>query len=167
MARRNKRKHNNVEEVISPEFNTNIKSILITIVCVLLVLGLFYLLTLRMTAKGEKKEIMPASIGYEKITVGSVFDIDEKSYLVVLYDREDDSEITNAINTYNSKHKNDVYYVDLADGLNKKSVSNEPKTNVTKASELKVKNPTMLKITNKKIEEVFDSKDSITKYLMK
>ncbi len=167
MARKNKRKRYNVEENTSVEFKASMKGTIITIIGVLIVLGLFYLLTLYITAKGEKKEIAPANISYEKITVGSILNRKDKSYLVVLYDRENDNEITAAISNYNGKHKVDAYYVDLADGLNKKYVSNKANTNISDISELRVKNPTMLKVSNKKIEEVFDSKESITKYLNK
>ena len=120
-----------------------------------------------MTAKGERKEIGPASIGYEKILAGSIFDTGEKDYLVVLYDREKETDITSAVSTYNTKHDVHVFYVDLADGLNKKVISDRMNTNVKDASDLEVKNPSLLKITNKKIVESVDGKNEIIDYLNK
>ena len=82
--KKNNKQKNQVElESIDTSFKASFKGILGTIVGVLLVFGCFYLLTLHMTAKGERKVVGPASIGYEKILAGSIFDTGEKEYLVV------------------------------------------------------------------------------------
>ena len=99
-----------------------------------------------------------------------VIHIEERTfdaYLVVLYDREKETDITSAVSTYNTKHDVHVFYVDLADGLNKKVISDRMNTNVKDASDLEVKNPSLLKITNKKIVESVDGKNEIIDYLNK
>lgn len=167
MAKKKNNKQYNLDEHLDMGLTTSMKSVIFTILGVLLVFGCFYLLTLHMTAKGDKKEIGPASIGYEKILAGSIFDTGEKDYLVVLYDREKETDITSAVSTYNTKHDVHIFYVDLADGLNKKVISDRMNTNVKDAKDLEVKNPSLLKITNKKIVESVDGKNEIIDYLNK
>ena len=79
---KSKTKKNNdirrIENDIDTGFSTSFKNIILTIVVVLAIFGLFYLLALYATSKGEKKEIGPASIGYEKILAGSIFDREEE-----------------------------------------------------------------------------------------
>ena len=132
--KKNNKQKNQVElDTLDTGFKASAKGVIGTIIGVLLVFGCFYLLTLHMTSKGERKQIGPASIGYEKILAGSIFDTGEKDYLVVFYDREKETDITNAVSIYNTKHDVHIFYVDLADGLNKKVISDRMNTNVKDA----------------------------------
>lgn len=173
MAKKSKsktKKNNDIRKIendIDTGFSTSFKNIILTIVVVLAIFGLFYLLALYATSKGEKKEIGPASIGYEKILAGSIFDREEEEYIVVLYDREEETDITSAVSSYNTKHDVDCYYVDLADGLNKSVISDRMNTDVKDASDLEVKNPSLLKVRKGKIIESVDGKSDIIDYLGK
>ena len=170
--KKNNNKKNEIQQFdldnsIDTGFNANFKSVVATVLGVIIVFAVFYLLTLHMTAKGEKKDVAVASVGYEKILAGSLFKTGEKEYLVVFYNREDDTDITSALSTYNTKHDVDAFYVDLKDGLNKGVIGNELNTEINDPSELKVVNPTVLKIKDKNIIESATGKESVIEYLNK
>ena len=96
---------------------------------------------------------------------GSTFNMNRDKYVVVFYNRDSDDDITNHISIYGSRDGNNIYYVNLKNGMNKYVLDDVGNKNATKASELKVTNPTLIKIEDKEITEYIEGKDNILEYL--
>ena len=141
------------------------KSVIITVVVVLLFVGLFYLFAVYITNKPEKIKIPDESISYEQITAGSTFNMSDDEYVVLFYSRENNSEITSKISNYKVKNNTSVYYVDLDDAINNSVKSDSSNKTATKASELKVVNPTLIKINNGKIVEYVEGQNNVVNYI--
>ena len=107
-------------------------------------------------------------IQHEEILLGSSFSIKDDQYLVVYYDTTDDdlSSLTSAISTYRSSSKDvNLYTVDMSDGLNKGFVGETPNKKATKASELSISGPTIIKFTDNKISTYIEGMDKVIEYL--
>ena len=145
----------------------NYKSITITIVVVLAIAVLFYLLSVYITNKPDKVRITEGTISYEQISAGSTFTMSDKKYLVVFYNRDNGGDITTALSKYKSKDESlPIYYVDYNDAINGSIVSKDSSNpNATNASELKVKNPTLIEISNGSISQYIEGEDKIIDYL--
>ncbi len=149
---------NNIDTGVS------IKKIIGTLIGVALVFAAIYGCTILVINKGEKRQpIAEASISYEKILAGSSLKQKEESYLVVFYSNDD--EIFSAITEYDGTDKGTIYYVDLSDGLNKYAVSDKTNFNVSNASDLRVKNPSLIKVNKGKIVDNKTGKKEILDYL--
>ena len=163
---KNKKKNN---EIIKEEYNNmfSVKSTILTILIVGIIFVLFYLLSGFITGRSYKynRNKVDASISYEEIMAGSTFNMNKDSYVVVFYYREDDSELTNQISIYGSREGNSIYYVDLKNGINKYILDDNSNRNATNASELRVTNPTLIKIEDGFITEFIEGKDNIINYL--
>ena len=145
----------------------NYKSIIITAVVVLVIAVLFYLLSVYITNKPDKVRIAEGSISYEQISAGSTFSMSDKEYLVIFYNRDNGGDITTAVSNYKSKDKAlPIYYVDYNDAINA-SVTSKDSSNpkATKASELKVKNPTLIEISNGSISQYIEGEEKVIDYL--
>ena len=145
----------------------NYKSITITIVVVLAIAVLFYLLSVYITNKPDKVRITEGTISYEQISAGSTFTMSDKKYLVIFYNRDNGGDITTALSKYKSKDESlPIYYVDYNDAINGSIVSKDSSNpNATNASELKVKNPTLIEISNGSISQYIEGEDKIIDYL--
>lgn len=98
------------------------------------------------------------------ILASETFKQKDETYYVYYYDfNKEDSTITNLIS---SKITDTVYKVDTSDAFNSNYVSTENgNSNATSLEELKVINPTLIKITNDEIVSYYETKDSIVNYL--
>ena len=145
----------------------NYKNIIVTVVVVLVVAVLFYLLSVYITNKPDKVRIAEGSISYEQISAGSTFSMSDKKYLVIFYNRDNGGDIITAVSNYKSKDKAlPVYYVDYNDAINASIVSKDSSNpKATKASELKVKNPTLIEISNGSISQYIEGEDKVIDYL--
>lgn len=143
------------------------KNIIVTVIVVLVIAVLFYLLTVYITNKPDKVRIAEGSISYEQISAGSTFNMSDKKYLVIFYNRDNSGDITTAVSNYKSKDKAlPIYYVDYNDAINA-SVTSKDSSNpkATKASELKVKNPTLIEISNGSISQYIEGEEKVIDYL--
>ena len=143
------------------------KNIIVTVIVVLVIAVLFYLLTVYITNKPDKVRIAEGSISYEQISAGSTFNMSDKKYLVIFYNRDNSGDITTAVSNYKSKDKAlPIYYVDYNDAI-KASVTSKDSSNpkATKASELKVKNPTFIEISNGSISQYIEGEEKVIDYL--
>ena len=156
------------------EFNIQFKNIIIVTVIVLVSLGLFYLLTVALLGKKPKVNTSGGNnsteIQTQEILLGSSFDVSSDKYIVLYYDSTDEdiaSDIKSLVSSYRSKDESlSLYTVDLSDALNKPFVSSEESNpDASNASELKVKNPTLIVFENGKINEYVESFDSVKNYL--
>lgn len=170
-----KKKKIKVEENISFD-SSEIKKVVITTSVVLIFFACFYFLTVAIVNKDEKKDDTADSssktneveIQHEEILLGSSFSIKDDQYLVVYYDTADDdlSSLTSAISTYRSSSKDvNLYTVDMGDGLNKGFVGETPNKKATKASELSISGPTIIKFTDNKISTYIEGMDKVIEYL--
>jgi len=145
----------------------NYKSIIVTIVVVLVIAVLFYLLSVYIINKPDKVRVTEGTISYEQISAGSTFTMSDKKYLVIFYNRDNGGDITTALSNYKSKDESlPIYYVDYNDAINGSVVSKDSSNpNATNASELKVKNPTLIEISNGSISQYIEGEDKIIDYL--
>lgn len=143
------------------------KNIIVTVVVVLVIAVLFYLLSVYIINKPDKVRITEGTISYEQISAGSTFSMSDKKYLVIFYNRDNGGNITTALSKYKSKDESlPIYYVDYNDAINGSVVSKDSSNpNATNASELKVKNPTLIEISNGSISQYIEGEDKIIDYL--
>ena len=147
------------------------KKLLIIIISVVAVLGLFYLIAGIITGTIDLNKNEPAEIQYSEILAGSTFKQDDTEYLVLYYDftQDDASEYTNLVSTYTSSENSvSIYTVDLSRKFNSSYIKTEEETvntNPTNAEELKVKNPTLIKIKDKQVIEYKEGFDEIKNYM--
>ena len=169
MAKRNKSMNYN-----NTEFNIQFKNIIIVTVIVVVSLGLFYLLTIALLGKKPKVNTSGGNsstgIQSQEILLGSSFDVSSDKYIVLYYDSTDDdnaSDIKSLASSYRSKDESlELYTVDLGDAFNKPFVSSEESNpDASNASELKVKNPTLIVFEGGKINEYVEGFDSVKDYL--
>lgn len=168
------------KEKIKIEENTSfdsseIKKVIITTAVVLIVFACFYFLTVAIVNKDKEKDTTDSSsktseveIQREEILLGNSFSIKDSQYLVVYYDTTDDdlSSLTSAISTYRSSSKDiNLYTVDMNNGLNKAFAGDTSNKNATKASELSISGPTIIKFSDNKISTYIEGIDEVIKYL--
>ena len=102
-------------------------------------------------AETEKKEPLVTNT----ILASEVFKQAEEEYYVYFYDyNEEDSKISSSVNNKLSSSK--VYKVDTSSALNNKYVSEESNKSAKKLNELKVKAPTIVKITGEEITAYYE-----------
>lgn len=159
-----------LENLSTPELSSIIK----TVVIVLLVFGVMYLFTILILKKSSldyiKKDTEKTSVQYSEILAGTSFDKKDNEYLVLYYDRssDDNSVYENLYSDYKAKDGHlPIYYVDLSKALNKNVVSEESNKEATSASELKIKNATLIRFVDNKIEEYFEGEEEIKNYFNK
>lgn len=128
---------------------------------VLLVLALVYFVTAIASGEikfgKEKKEETETTIQYKEIIAGEIFNRNADEYYVLVVDFTDSfaNYYSNLISSYNTKDNSLPFYiVDM-----EKKINNEYLTN-----ELKVDNPTILKVKNGKTVEKIVGKDDIIKF---
>lgn len=168
MAQR-KKKTKNTNKYYDLENNldtgVSIGKIIATIIGVLVFFAAIYGLTVMVLNKGEKRpEVGEATISYEKILAGSSLKQNEDTYLVLFFSTTDD-ELYSAMVEYKGRGKGTIYFVDLEEGLNKYVISDNVKFNVKSAEDLRVKNPTLIKVNKGKIVENKVGKKNILGYL--
>ena len=124
-------------------------------------LGLFY--TKEIDFNKEKEKEAEVSIDNETIMLSQMFEQSEKDYYVLIYDTSDKvSSIDSWLSIY--KNKSDalkVLKVDSNKKFNAQYLSEESNPNATGLSDLKVKAPTLIKVSDKSIVEYIEGEDSI------
>lgn len=152
-----KRERNNKNKV---EEKNDLKTFLITLGVVVGFVLVFYLISLGLSTLGvfEAGYVAPtkgvSEISYDEILIGNVFNKPEKSYYVVFdtYSDETNNVYVNYLVT-SKEYDEKIYIVDMANPNNSPYKSNEPNKNATKASELKINDITLIKVSNGKILE--------------
>ena len=101
-----------------------------------------------------------SSVSNKILAVDSLNQSDDE-YYVYYYDSSDKNDsISNNVDSLSSK----VYRVDLNDGFNSNYVG-EPSGIVDDISDLKVENPTIVKVSNKKIIEFYSGSEEVNSIL--
>lgn len=162
--------YNDYGDIMEDKYS--IKELLIYIIIILVVLGIFYGITVLVTNKKNSKttntEIntnSDAKIDYEKILAQNALSQKETSYYVFAYTDSDEnvSAYNNDLVSY--KNKEDalkVYYVELDNAFNKNNYASESNFEDRKVI---FKATTLLKIEGGNITEKYETKDQITKVL--
>lgn len=141
---------------------------------VILVLGIVYLVTALATGeiKLKKEEVIKeeTKIQYEEIIAGEVFNRTADDYYVLLFNFTDTfaSYYLSKIDSYNAKDNSLPFYiVDLEKSQNGDYVTEDEDYDIGKPnqiSDLKVVNPTLLKISNGKTSEVVVGRENILNF---
>ena len=98
------------------------------------------------------------------ILASSIFMQKEESYYVYFYDfneKDEDSEITNLVNSSLSNEK--VYKVNTSSAMNANYVADSSNKNAKSLNDLKVVNQTLINITNDTITEYYEKNEIKTK----
>lgn len=136
--------------------------ILLIIVALYLIIGIFVTKDIKLFKNKNSNEVT-STIQYRKILAGETFNMNKEEYYVIFA-----SSKGNYYSLYSSiAEKNtdkSIYLVDLDDSLNKKYISEESNSAVQNASELKVKDNTLIKINNKKNVEYIEDRNTILSY---
>ena len=165
-----KNKKVNAKNVSKFERGTNSESgevlkIIKILVGVLIFFFLAYLLMGIITGeiKFGKDKKTSTDIQYEEILAGTSLEQNSDDYYVVYYDFNDKySLVSTFVSTLSSNNK--VYKVDLSKKFNEEYIG-EVNINAKNINELKVSNPTLIRVKNKQIVKVVSGESSIKKYV--
>ena len=168
-------KKNNLKKIESVGgFDGDIKGKIITVICILLFFGAFYLLTLYITNKNSDKtddnEEKVVNISYDTIMLGRSLSMSDGEYLVIYYDKSNEdinSTYSSLVSTYKTKDEHlTIYTVDMSNGFNKKYVTDgESNKNPESVDAMSINGPTLIKVNENKVVEYIEGQDAISSYL--
>lgn len=110
--------------------------------------------------QSDKNDEQTTTIQYTTILAGETFNQTANEYYVIFADSEGYNYATYETIINNNSDKK-IYLVDLANTLNQKYISEESNSGVQSAGDLKVKDNTLIKISNKNNVLYLEGKDSI------
>ena len=143
------------------------RGIIIVVVAVLVVLFMYFLTT-RILAKDDSSnedKVRENAIQYDEILAGESFN-KTGEYYVIYYDSTNQySSISSLISSYQLNNtETKLYSVDISNGINSKYVT-DGKIVTKDASSLRVKDNTLIKFNNGKVEDVITDIEEITSIL--
>ena len=152
--------------------NNPLKSSLMSALSVLLFLGVMYLLVLGMKElkvfqKGYTKGEPVSEIDYVNIPIGTVFTREDKEYLVLFDDYSSQISSDPYINSLLNSSSLRIYKVDMSKSENAKYKGEKSNKKASKSSDLTINGITLIKISNGRLAEYFEGKESIEGYLNK
>lgn len=171
---RRKEQFKNKNKKMEPnELDTNIKLataiklisfILILLFVIYYVIAVFVTKELDISNKNKETSTITdentANTVSNKILASNIFDQKEETYYVYFYDFTDEDELVK--NVMSSISETTVYKVDTNSSLNANYVTEEKgNKKATTIDELKVKNPTVIKIDGDKIIEYYEGSSNI------
>ena len=142
---------------------------------VVLILALVYFITALATGeikfgKDEEETVEETSIQYEEIIAGQILNRSQDEYYVLLFNFTD-TFASYYLSLKDSYLQNDsalpFYIVDLEKHINKDIVAeteSDYKANLSSLSDLKVTNPTILKVKNHKVIKNITGRENILKF---
>ena len=147
----------------------DVGAVLKFVIIVIIIVSLFYLLTIFVTDNKNEKTTSNKSdkavIQYSEIIIGEMFNQKPSEYYVLL-ENKDDKNITSyetLIKTYIGKEEHlNFYTVNLSSAFNKKYMAN--KNNLEK-DDFKIKDTALIKIKNGDIVETYDEHSKINEQL--
>ena len=110
--------------------------------------------------QGDNKVEETTTIQYTTILAGETFNQNSDEYYVIFADSKGYNYATYETMATNNSDKK-IYLVDLANTLNQKYISEESNSGVQSAADLKVKDNTLIKISNKSNVLYLEGKDNI------
>lgn len=140
----------NIDKPLTPKMLITILAVLLLFFVILYILtGLFITKALKWFDKENNEEEI--SEIENKILASDTLRQIEENYYVYFYDpKEEDTEVTNALYSLSEV----LYRVDLSSDFNANFIG-EPSGIVEDINNLKVKNPTLIKVTSEKIVEYY------------
>ena len=144
------------------KFVTTLAILLLIFVITYFLIGLFY--TKEINFNKKEDESAEISVDNTTILIGQLFDQVQSEYYVLIYDVSDkDSSIASWLSVYKNKDNAlSVYTVDSTKKFNSKYITNDNSNiNDSDLSNLKVKSPTLIKISNKSISEYIEGEEDI------
>ena len=179
-GKRNTKSNNNrsktLKQVEEIEDTTSLKTKINIVLCVLIFLGLFYLLAIHITNKNanidpnENNNTNNTNDNYSEILLGSTFNRSESEYLVLYYDKNN-TDISSTLSTssldYTAKDDNlTLYTVDMSNMYNKSyNTEEEPNRAPSNVDELRINGPTLIKISKGSVVEYIEGLEAIKDYL--
>lgn len=149
--------------------------VVMILVGIVLFLGLFYLLAMVMTGEikfgKEKKEPTVPEIRYDMILAGQSLNQDVEEYYVLYFDSSEkisDSYISYRDNYVNSTEYLPMYMVDLASGFNTEYIDTGEEERIElpeNIKDLKVKDPTILRIKEGKVVDRIEGREEVNEFL--
>lgn len=177
MNRRENRKNKNKVVHKQEVLDTSIKGrtvLEVVLFCLLLLVVLWYVVAVFITKEidiswgnnANEAESTDASGVSNRILASTTFDQNEEVYLVYYYDfNEGDEAVASAISGF---AETKIYRVDTSSSLNQKYVTEEAgNSSVTGISDLKVKNPTLIEVTNDSVTGYYEGSTAILNFLNK
>lgn len=168
MKKSKKLKTNDVELIKTTNEETDqVRTFVFILVGVAIVTGLLYFLSTKYFVKDGVKnddDSTEETYAYNNVNVGTVFNRSESEYYVFAFDPEDlkSTYYSAVLNSYKDD-KIKMYYLDLSLGINRDYVKETGNKDATKASELALRTPTLIKIKEGKIEKYLESIEDIEK----
>ena len=149
------------------KFITTLVVLVLLGILVYFLIGVFYTKEIDFKSDNKKDTKEDVTIDNSTITLGQIFDQAEDEYYVLVYDVNDDKSIIptwmQVFTSNNSKAT--IYKVDSKSKFNANYLTDDKSnTNPSSYSDLKVKSPTLIKISNKKVSEYIEGEDSIKDY---
>lgn len=128
------------------------------VACIIILATLAFLIT--SISNGTYKMAIKEK-DYSNILAGQTFNKSDSLYYVVFYYNDDESDITEAIKNVTSP----IYHVNLSLESNKGIISTVSTPDSNSASELKIKDITVIKISDGKNVEFIEGKEEVVAYL--
>ncbi|MDD5888825.1 MAG: hypothetical protein PUC82_05000 [bacterium] len=144
------------------------KNFLLITVIVLILFALFYLLTVIIldddtsSSKGDEDVV---EIQHDEVLVGTSFSINDSEYYVLYYETADEdvsSEMASLVSSYRASNPEIyLYTVDMSNALNSAFNSDSGNSLATKAADLKIAGPTLIKFSNNQIDRYVEGIENI------
>ena len=136
--------------------------VLVFIVCVIYILSALFV-TKELDWFNKDDDSTTQTLVENTIFASEIFKQKEEEYYVYFYDYDDeDSEISSSVSSTLSSSK--VYKVDTGSAFNKNYISEESNKSAKKLEDLKVKSPTVIKVSGEEIVAYYEG-DEITNNL--
>ena len=158
-----KKEGKSLKKEIKVEQNQVKKLIIITLILVFIICLIYILSALFVTKEldwFEKDDNQTQTLVTNTILASEIFKQKEEEYYVYFYDYTDeDSQVSSSVSSKLSSQK--VYKVDTSSALNNNYVSEESNKSAKKIDDLKVKSPTVIKITGEEIVAYYEGNEII------
>lgn len=147
------------------------KKMIIILAVLIVILVIFYLIAAIVTGKIDLNKNEEPEIQYSEILAGSTFKQNDTEYVVLYYDftNENASDYTSLVSTFTNNESNPTLYtVDLSRKFNSAYIKTDEESvnkNPTKATDLKLTNPTLIKIKDQKVIDYIEGYDQIKNYM--
>lgn len=154
---------------IMPTTNNEMVKLVKIVLLITAIFLIFYGITLLVTEKkAEETPVTEATIQYDEILLSSLFEQPNNEYYVLVTKEDDD--YLGVYSVYTSKYQSKenklrLYSANLSSGFNSSYEAEESNLNTTKIEELKLKDSTLLKISNKKIVASYEGSTKIIEHL--
>jgi len=152
------------------ETNEIMKFLIVLVIVILLIVGVFFLSKLILKEEAADYQYQSGTVKNNIAIVGTILNQPEKEYYILAYDTKgtDASAYVTYAEYYTGKKEKatKIYYLDLSSAFNKDYyVTDNSNPKAQKISDLKIKDGTLLKISNGKITEYIEGLDELAEKL--